>query len=506
MRTKKSKEERLAEQRESKLTRAITGAGLSWTVFASMVEMGDNIDGFPVSTASWYFNRKTRKEVIIVNPELIDKLTVKLLQIVIKHEIIHKSIHRNLVGQVSNHELLNCALDAEANKILYYSHPKDMFKLCNIMYLEENRKNILAINNCSINHDESVLLPAGIREIFEDLYRGRKDDLPCDHPEYTTNNYIPDPLVLYYKLSAVLGQKEKEEIKKKYSKCGGIPNEEKSEIADKLPLGGEEGFRNDSEETMKIEVESVKKFFKKEHSNSVSKILQEYIYEPMEISTRGLQDFIKSWHTMKQVEKIEEDIYATVRSDVSMDPYPDHLSRTGMEYIALGVSGPDALPLYINDSIGATEQKKICCYFDISGSMTDDVPYMVHIANFLDNLPECCLAGGEFGGRYIFGGKVEGMSQAKWERFKTGKCNTSFTTHFSSVIKHALTMISESEVDIIVILTDGLSNVGNNLIEKFNKTNKKCYPIYFGKKDLIKSNLDELNGKSFTINTNVTSL
>jgi hypothetical protein len=80
--------------------------------------------------------------------------------------------------------------------------------------------------------------------------------------------------------------------------------------------------------------------------------------------------------------------------------------------------------------------------------------------------------------------------------------------------------IQKDQVDIIVVFTDGYSGLSKEIIDKFNQSGKKCYPIYFSHnnygyrhtrkgywddepngidKDGMHSDLDQLNGESFTI-------
>jgi len=630
-----------AENRKlrNKLTRVISKAGLSWVTYSSIVDFAEELPG-KLTTACWIFDRVSKKEKILFHKKMLAEWPVPLLVLVLRHEFLHKSMYRNIRG-ATNHALINFALDAAINKILFLSQPRGMVKLTRMLF-PCDRTNITCVMNSSISMIERNKMDSRIRRIFDDIYVTKAThkeytksgnimytdvEITCgdvfDSP-YLFNKDIPDPLMLYNKLSALLSPEQKQKIEEMYEwiKSGGrggsqntsapSPNlqnnksgkpdkfndlvndsqkkeEEKKEkpqedqenqddnndqnedqvddqtnnnqvenhednqddndseannkdnIGDQHPTasdvsnddphenvnpddfgsrilarGGSDGLRNNSKQTINAEAKVAEKLCAETYSNhaNLDAYFETHIYLQKDSDTNNLKDFIAKWETNKQIESVTSKIYDCLRSKPSIDPIPYNLSRTGFELVVLDVCGPDQIPIYFNnENIGI--KKKICCYFDTSPSMHAFIPYMITIADFFNSCEECEITGGKYNGRYCFSEKVEGIKD--WEAFIKGEVQGGFGTSFEIVVKHATDVINEDEIDIIVVFTDGLSGINKNTIEEFNKTNKKCYTVYFNDPNLhyswfhsrkgeqkteftpMHSDLDKLNGDNFTI-------
>lgn len=528
---------------QNKLTRACVKAGLSWASFSSSIEITTREeDGIPIDTAYWYYNEETKKERIVIRPEMVEKLNVPMLAQLIRHELMHKAFYRN-ISNVKNKEIMNYALDACIDKILFISHRKVQMKTADYFFPPGTERNgIACICVCTINSRERETIKKNLRTIFDELYWVRHKE--CTSAEINSrcydNRYIPDPLNLYNKLCNILTKKQKEEVKKQYGagnearngkdgkekgeeggdRKGNKDKEEKNK-GKRLVYGGPDGVRATDQETVSqekdIAEDIVEKFIRAGGHYSFTRngkdIFDKYVTNPNSCDVAGLSDFIKKWETKKQIESVENTVLCDVMSRISFEPFPQNLSRTGLEYLALGVSGPDAIPLYLNE-VTQGSKKKICCYFDTSPSMGNVLPFVLHLAEFLESLPDCEMAGGQYNGRYCFSQQVYGMDDDLWEKFRKGKnIRMGYGTSFESVIKHALTQIDEDDVDIIVVFTDGESNITKSTVEQFNNTRKTCYNIYmldslYGwdrgwrikkKGGKWTSPLDQLNGKSFSI-------
>lgn len=608
----------VSDKLQAKLARALSKIGLSWATYASIVDIRSKLEGIDVGTALWYYDPKTKKERVAIDPKMIEEYNVDEIGLIVKHELLHKAMYRNIVAK--DRALVNFALDACINKILTLSAPKTMYGFCRDFY-KQQRTGPSAICNCSLTEQEFDLLHKNLKAIWEDIYSERGDMPTGLQQNRCYNQEVPDPLTIYNKILLAFTRDQQQQIKKQYvyandngkseeteeteqenndeeeqdndedtereeagdnsesveeeesdesddgdskeedeeddtgedqedsgeeelddeSESDSGPEEEESEEdleesnegteskdsegsdeddnsnieddveEDKIQVrGGSDGKRANDKQSVKDEVNSVRKVFEGGYCPyGVSQILEKMVYQPQEANTKDLQSFIGTWQTLRQVEGIEATIYAEIASHIKFDPYPDGLSRTGLEYVALGVSGPDAIPLYLNQNDKRDSRKKVCCYFDTSPSMNPALPYMVHIAKFFEALEETQLAGGESAGKYVFSGDVEGMTPAEWNDMCNGEMKTGWSTDFDKVIEHANSLISDEDVDIIVILTDGESSVNDENIQAFNNTTKRCYRIYFDcghhgwgiKKTVngIESSLDQLNGSSFTV-------
>lgn len=538
---KLSVEERLQKRLRNKLVRAISKAGLSWTAWSAIVEISDSINGqkLPFDTACWYYDEKTKKEKILITPNLMKILPVNLIVLVIKHEMLHKSMYRNIKG-ASNRELINIALDAAIQKILSMSEPKLMIKLSNLLY-KQQRTGVMSVVNCSITKDERNSIRDKLQDIFDEIYwvtyeeQNRYNTVSKDSTTFNDhvvskrwrgnigNDFIPDPLTLYNKLAATLTKEEKNEVKKQYAHLKICPqNGSENGSKDKNhPRGGKDNLRAADKNTLEQEkkitgdiADSVSRGGGYSNYEALNAFFKKYVYQSKETDTTTVEDFARHWHTLNQVEGATAEIYKTIRRNVTLDPYPMELSRTGIEMVAIGVSGPQ-MPIYFNEDpedIGG--KKKIACYFDTSPSMNPFISYMVHVAEFFDSCDECEIAGGKFKGKYAFSEKVKGMSEEQWKEFIKGEVRGGCGTAFDPIIRHANERIEKDDVDIIVIFTDGYSSLSDEQIEKFNESGKKCYTLYFSHGDYsyyhsrhdqdssagMETDLDKLDGESFTIN------
>jgi hypothetical protein len=524
--TKIEKEER---KLKNKLARVVSKAGLSWVRYSSILEMADEVDGYPINTAAWYYNEKTKQEKVCISTRLLKELPVPLLVLVLRHEFLHKAMYRNIKG-ASNKTLINYCLDAAINKILFMSAPKRMIQLCNYLFPadKESRFGVMCIMNCSMQTFERQKLPNNLREVFDEIYtvktRSQVYDSQTGH--YISNNevktcadcykgkrvfnkHIPDPLTLYNTLSAILTPEQKKEIEEEYEyifERDGEKEEEKEEGEGKgngsaeesqeeedgdeareeekkkiRIRGGTENKRNSSKQNVEMEKDSTKIICAESYStySDMRAYFQKYVYAQKETETDGLEEFVKRWQTDKLVEGVAHSIYQQIVNRPTINPYPFNLSRLGQELVTIGFSGYDIgqVPLFWNEDPESLGKKKICCYFDTSPSMNSYIPYMVYIADFFDSRDDCELAGGEFEGKYCFSEAVRGIKD--WEAFTKGKVRGGYGTSFEDVVKHALSKINENEVDVVVIFTDGYSGVRQETIDRFNQTGKKCYNIYF---------------------------
>lgn len=552
--TKIDQAEKERRRLEKKLIRVITKAGLSWTAWSALVEIADNINGHPIDTACWVYNEHTKRERIIFSPRIIKALPVAQLLLVFKHEMLHKSLYRG-TSNVSNQELLNFALDAAINKILWLSNPKQAVKLGNWLFPEgsENRSSFYALMNPGVTSKDFAKMSPGVRIIAESIWwipKEEKDgdvirDKGMSCAEYHEakglygNQKIPDPITLYNKMAALLTRAEKEQINKDYSYLSDLRGNGSNGSGGNAPSkdharGGKNKLRATDKDTLKSEKDAAREIAddvsNKQWSNSrrgggysdiedINAFFQEYIYGKKDAEAEGINDFIARWETLKQLEGICHSIHKTFKAETVIEPYAGSLTRLGQELVCLGVSGPE-VPLFFNDSqAGQGSKKKVCCYFDTSPSMNSFIPYMLHIADYIDECEEAEIGGGKYNGHYGFSEKVKGIPDDQWEEFKEGKIRGGFGTCFNAVAKHAIDRVENDDVDIILVFTDGYSGLDDETVERFNESGKKCYTIYFSHPNFgyghdrrgyggnikgqdevgMTSDLDRLDGESFTI-------
>lgn len=511
----------------NKLTRVMSKLSLSWLKYSSIAKIVDNMPN-GITTACWVYNKETKKEEVLFSAKIVKELPVSLLTLVWQHEFLHKAMYRG-IANASNLYLLNLALDATINKILANSHRKDMIKLCQYLFTED-REGVTCIANPSLTIEErNKISSTGLKSIFDELYYDKHNQvLFNDRDCYRFGNFtIPDPLKIYHKLLILATNKEKEKIKKLYdfvSKSNSNNNsgidqkdtesnkENKQDTSktgdDKEQIdvdtskysfrGGEQKERAHDEQTISQERENIK-ITGIQNCGSIKETLEPIYGNKHVDDQRAIETFLNKVDTKKQIENCMLSIYGDVKNMPSIDPYPMNLNRTGVELITLDVCGPDDVPLYFNDN-NPSSKKKICCYFDVSGSMSTYIPYMTEVAGFLNNCEECELGGGEYNGKYCFTVDVDGIHESQWQKFKEGEGFCGGGTSFESVFAHLFNDIED--IDCIVVFTDGESTISQETADKFNQSDMKCYRVYFSntKRGIVNSPLDQLNGSSYTIN------
>lgn len=559
-RQKKAREDE-TQRLKNKLIRVISEAGLAYSSWISLVELVDKIPGF--DTAAWVYNDKTKQEHIWFSRRLTKMLTVRLLKLVLRHEMLHKSMYRGLMS-VGNKELLNFALDACINKILWLSDPDGMVELGKVMWPDEDsRPNVMAIMNPSITTDERNRMEPRIQTIFDRIWwkpmKGFKDGVKVDTGETCRdywegtktygNDYVPDALALYNLLAALLNQEDKQKIEEKYKFLATTDNKKdkgkdgkkqkkpesgkgdgqgQGQKGGKHVRGGRFRFRANDKGTLKGEkgvadqvLAEIKKQFQKMKDGgrgggystleNANDYFQQHIYSKTDADVRDINEFIKKMETWKQVEGVTTNIYKNFKSRTAFQPYPHRLTRVGFELVALGFN--KTVPLYLNKIFSDQGgKKKICCYFDTSPSMHSFIPYVCYMADFFDNCEECEIGGGKYRGRYGFSGTVKGIPMEAWEDFKNGRVRGGSSTSFEAVVRHACDRIENDDVDVIIVFTDGESGLSDEMIERFNASGKKCYAVYFAhswgyghsrygqnENNDMTSDLDKLEGESFTI-------
>lgn len=606
--------EKQKKKLEEKLISAIGKLGISWASYSSLIEFKDNIRGQKIPIAYWTYNTKSKKEKIVINPDIALKLTIQELSLVIQHEILHKAMYRGIEG-ADNDDIKQIAMDAAINKILFMSTKKSMIKLCDKFYQGNARYGISCLCNPSTTNDEYDLLKENLKEVFKEIYlcrdgytcRNAVENLPNRELNYKLNKHVPDPISLYYSLSAILEENQIEEFKdgspfymemssddsqneddedyennpndkneedqednegnneqedkeanedndedgkgnndeqeeesqddneedskdeegddenseneekdsgdnKENNDEDDESNEENNEDDYDLIRGGENNRRSQSNEDIGLEKRLCQEIARKVdkscnyYSREVSRLFNKLVFRRKNLETISIENFIREFKTRKQIEEVTSSIYEEVLNRPTIDPYAFNLSRTGIELLSLGISGGgiDQIPLFWNHN-NLAGKKVVTCYFDVSPSITSAIPYIISIVDFLDNCDEIAFADDEFEGKYVFSGRVSGLSKKAWREFKCGHVMTGYSTCFDEVLKHALEKIDENKSDIIVVFTDGLSSLRYpEKIKKFNDSNRKCYNVYLDQyKDHIESDLDKLNGKSITINYKV---
>ena len=467
----------------------------------SMLECQELIvTGEEADIACWYFNPETKEEKIIIGPEGM-KLSSEQLEMVLRHEILHKYQYKGFAPSLHNHELMNIALDVCINRLLYNTYPEKFKDLCDTIYgkYPENRHNILALawaglDPESIQDEEikrlykkiwisgNILSP---REIYYSLLEG------CFDEKHFKACAVSNPF------GGGKGTKDrgKGKIVKGKGKSKDGENDAEGEDND-IGKGEEDGqgsvcVRKMTEEqiedsdTGKIE-KKIRDGFKKARakggrgggfSNVISDWFDVVEAERESCKTSELEDFLNRIETVDVLDEVSSKITNAIIGLTQTQLYPYRLSRAGYVYLNTGIS--DIFHKYWNRVLEGRKQR-LNIYVDTSPSMywfREQEIFLIE--RFRDLFPTTF---------YVFAGQVK---EFLIDDFIQGKYPTGSSTSFDSVIEH----LAGSEAECGVIFTDGLSSISLVNRNKLKLSRKRLFTVYFSmeKAKKVKSDLDYIS-------------
>lgn len=507
-------EKKNARRCKRKLSRILQSLGVAYADRAGLMFTTNDI-----KTTGWYTNANG-KEGIAINPWALMSTNMGKLVRLVKKEVVHRALYRNL-SELSNKVILNFTLDVLAMRVVattpYEKLDKQTVRLAENLFNTKLYKKfpLLVLADCSLTPDQvKRAVPLEVYKIWLELYEPDRRGLLPDLRQIK-------PSSLYFKIKALVDDIFLAEVQEKgfnypWNTMPSLDVGDNTFNDDSAPA--EFDKKNNALNTAVKGHSKPKRFRRRSnYSNSVSDFLDEQIFKKKEFVDDKLKDVAKKLRTDRLLEEMEGKLKQIVGKDEeAIKAFPENLSDTGKMMVALGVSDPDAIPLYWNeDDSQSHNRKKVAAYFDISPSMTSLFPYMIHLTESIED--ECDLVlcrddpdakDGTSRGAYVFAGKVRAIDEDDLERMRKGKFKPGASTCFHSVLKSALKDVHEHNIDIILVFTDGFSSIGDDeMIKEFNESGKRCYNIYLTEhygdardRHNVTSELDKLNGESFTLN------
>ncbi len=453
--------------RRMKLNSVFSKLGLSYLECIRLISFDEDVD-----VACWIYNQANKQEMIHLNPLIIDNYTPEVLEMVLRHEILHRAFYNGFKYQFENETLSNIVLDIVINKILhtaYEDYSEPMFKL----YPEESLKTPVVL--CIANVPPKSIQNDKIRALYKEIWISKD---------------IPNPESLYYKLIDL--NRELPELKDtlrnpknpfrspQVNRYGIAYKEWRPSVVDELNQRLEQNIVN--------EIDNKLKYYDR------AKVLKNYYIDLNKFNTNPLKDFVRNIKHLRKLSKVVNNVKKDLTQGTRLQVYPMFLSRLGIIYNAMGLN--DVLPLYWNKSTDTTSgnKYKIALYVDLSESMKDYLGYIRWMVKQLSEFP--FSQGHSNNNCYGFNMMVYdiNLNDIVDGNFKGGG-----GTDFNAPITHFLTLNDSSNVGLM--FTDGLSSITEATKEDFKKKRKLfLYTIYFSKSNTtIKSALDEISQKTFTI-------
>lgn len=510
-----------ARRCEQKISRILQNLGVSYVDRAGLLYATNDI-----AVSAWSTNN-VGKEGIALNPWILLQTNMDSLVRLVKKEVVHRALYRNL-SELSNKVILNFTLDVLSMRVIaqtpYEKLDKVTVRLAEKLFNPNVYKKfpLLVLCDCSLTPQQvKSNIPSQIANIWLELYGVDK------------NGFLPSlrdikPSALYFKIKALIDDIFIQAIQDDATSPLTPTNYPFNvKPGHQVGQGQEQNTYNDDTVSCQFDKKNeslnnaTRSSFKprkfknnRQWNNTVTDFWDEQVIGKKDFVEDTLKEFAKKWRTEKLLEEIEGKIQNIVgRDEVTLKPYPEELTYDGQIMMALGISSPDVLPLFWNeDNSEKNNRKKVAAFFDLSPSMEALYPYMVRIVEsveeqcdvtFMRNLPD----GETVRGAYGFSGNVRQISEDELEDMKKGKFKTGASTSFDEVLSHVLAQIKQDSLDMVIIFTDGESGISSKEnIEEFNNSGRKMYRVYmtnyYGNNDTgrtITSDLDKLNGESFTL-------
>lgn len=382
------------------------------------------------STAYWTYNRHTGEESIHIGPR-IAAYPADTVEMVLRHEILHRSVYHGFFERYDNPELCNLVLDICINRLLFEAYPDKMKEASRLIYPEESKKNIIALADCSAN-------PVKIDPEWQGLWRQIWDQRPDG--SFTVIN----PASLYYRLLK-LG-----DIRVVWVCSPFGPPVDTSEMYPSPRMG----------KAIDKVIGDFGRHLPK--GSGMGKELEEFSVAPKKIGTAPIEDFLKRLRVRRIVDATCKKITEPLMKKSSLDPYPLFPSRLGLIYMALGIS--DQFYLYRNQSsVTLGSRLAIGIYMDVSGSMIDFFPFVSYFVSALKEYPLKLKT---------FDTEVREINPAE---LASGKIRGGGGTDFDAPI---VDYLDDPELMACLIFTDGYSEVSVPVAMRLKKMSKPVYTVY----------------------------
>jgi hypothetical protein len=461
----------MMEELPQQLFDAITGLELTFLDCERLVELSRSIE-----TAAWCYNSITKEQKILFNPAFLETLDQTGCEIVIRHEILHKSLYKEISRTDLDPQLLNIALDIGISRVLSRSYNADAFEnFSNEVY----GKNPDIVNSVlalawyglvpdRIGHDQ-------IRKYYKELWTGARD---------------PSPMEIYYRILEISGY---EEALPDWKLAVLIPGNDKGETGGDSANGNGPGnalnqdvhVRNIPEGDLEyIEEDEIgTKVLCGSPGNCYEKWRKEIQVQKERTEATGIEQFIQRIESVDILDQTAERITNSIHTETRRQIYPIQPSRLGHIYIRTGIS--QILHQYWN-KVSSNRIPRLNIYVDVSPSMSAFREKEVFLIDRLKDLFPSTF--------FVFGTTVK---EFKVSDFAAGKYPVAGGTDFNPVVRHLM----NSEVECGVIFTDGEAYVSSENQVRFGRSGKRLFTVYFnshrgfGKRgpDPVKSDLDKVS-------------
>lgn len=412
---------------ERKIEQALMALGVTFAECSGIVVYDPAAE-----TAYWTYDKITGAESIHVGPT-VAALDVGSLEMVLRHEVLHRSIFHGFGERFGRPALSNLTLDVCINRLLFEAWPDKMRTLSLAIYPTASKTTLVALADCTASPAEGTEvpdLPALWRSIWTPLPDGRLAPL--------------NPASLYFRLLRLNVDDEalgRPCAMGRHAEHGGALSERLARVAGAVANGLNAHLPRGSD---------------------LGQSLSEYTALPVTIGTRAVEDFLRKIRVRRVADATAAKVLAPLVREVRVQVYPAYPSRVGLVYQLCGVSA--AFGLYWNREVANTGARMaIGIYMDVSGSM---VSRFGVVASFVDALKEYPLR------VRVFDTAVRDAEVADLAR---GRIQGGGGTDFDPPIRDFL---DARDMQAAVLFTDGDAPVSDALGRRLRASGKRLYVVY----------------------------
>ncbi len=432
---------------ERRIEQALMTLGLTFAECSGLVEYDPEAE-----TAYWKYHKESGIESIHIGPKVatLDQGTIEM---VLRHEILHRSLYHGFGEKYVDRELCNLTLDVCINRLLFEAYPDKMRKCSEQMYTPEAKLTAIALADCSA---DSTRLPDELATMWQSIWSKQADG------SFPSIN----PASLYFRLLRLselptwvvfkMGRPPYDGPVKPSARAGRLVVAIADEIGRRLPRGSDLG-----------------------------RALSDYNVVPISIGTGRVEEFLKKIKTRKIADATAAKVLEPFQRQVVVQPYPAFPSRLGIVYRLCGVS--ELFFRYWNREVANSGARMaIGIYMDVSGSMLGKFGV---VAGFVNSLKEYPLKVRVFDTevREI---EVEALAQG---RIKGGG-GTDFDAPISS-------MLGDRDIEAAVLFTDGEARVSESVGRMLRRSKKRLFVVYLLNAGLtrVQSPLDRYAKSAITV-------
>ena len=477
------------------------------------------------------------KEYIFINPYMIFQPKYRTA-FILTHECMHRALYRGR-DYLKDKELLNVVLDICINRILSATHTgkpsKQWIKFCQWIYPEESKKNVIALCRADLDDNDLLMLnrinPV-YAQIWRELYEPEKGKITLIDKgtgkrrfrqingmlSFKLKDLNPDDL--YFRLKSQLSGSDKKAMQG-FKQEGGMnpfgennsnsispqdaPSKKIAARVNAYPIAPAASKRAETGLRKYLVPKRFRGIHWQSYSDCRTEFWDKWFKKPEDLYDEDLDKYIRRIKTQKMIEDVTGKVAHDFVNEVLLQPYPYILTEEGITLSFLGFR-PPKFPLFWNYD-GLQGKKRLVAFFDLSPSTAYYWPYMSRMCEILENTMDFTFARNEIGdpGVYTFAGSIKELNNEEIKEMKSGKLKVGRSTCFDAMVEYCIKQIDTEDIDAVLCFTDGMSRVSEYNKKEFNNSGKSMYNIYFLKDEphnhgrIINSDLDDLNGESFTL-------